>query len=338
MSKEGGMKKVDKFEAIFGENFFDEDESGTGIEKLKIKELVAFENHPFKLYKGERLNEMVESIRQFGVIVPIVVRKKKLRYEILSGHNRVEACRILEVKDIPVVIKEGLTEEEALLIVTETNLNQRSFSDLLHSERATVIAVRHEAMKKQGIRTDLLATIENLSKSPNDALELTSGPMGQKLNSRDNVSEEYRISARNISRYLRISKLSSVFKDLIDEGDIAFRAGVDLSYIGEKGLDIIHAIIIEEHYKIDMKKATALKIADKREPLTFKVANKIIKADKRDRDKKDKVPKYWDGVFNQYFKKGQKEEEVKTIIDQALAMYFRVSEKVKGEENEELEI
>ncbi len=89
---------------------------------------------------------MVESIRQFGVIVPIVVRKKKLRYEILSGHNRVEACRILEVKDIPVIIKEGLTEEEALLIVTETNLNQRSFSDLLHSERATVIAVRHEAM------------------------------------------------------------------------------------------------------------------------------------------------------------------------------------------------
>ncbi|MEA1975648.1 MAG: ParB/RepB/Spo0J family partition protein [Bacillota bacterium] len=305
------MKKVETFEAIFGDNFLDEDESNNGIEKLKIKELVAFENHPFKLYTGERLNEMVESIRQFGVIVPIVVRKKKLRYEILSGHNRVKACRILEVKDIPVIIKEGLTEEEALLIVTETNLNQRSFTDLLHSERATVIAVRHEAMKKQGIRSDLLVTIEKLSKSPNDALELTSGLIGQKLNSRDNVSKEYGISARNISRYLRISKLSNEFKELVDGGQIAFYAGVDLSYIGEEGLDIIHAIITEDHYKIDMKKATALRFADKREPLTFKVANKIIKAEKRDRNKKDKVPKYWDGVFNKYFKKGQKEEEVK---------------------------
>ncbi len=336
--KESGMKKIEKFEAIFGDNFLDEDESNNGIEKLKIKELVAFENHPFKLYTGERLNEMVESIRQFGVIVPIVVRKKKLRYEILSGHNRVEACRILEVKDIPVIIKEGLTEEEALLIVTETNLNQRSFSDLLHSERATVIAVRHEAMKKQGIRSDLLVTIEKLSKLPNDALELTSCLLGKKLDAREKIVKEFSISPRNISRYLRIAKLSDAFKELVDEGQIAFYAGVDLSYIGKEGLDIIHAIITEDHYKIDMKKATALRYADKREPLTFKVANEIIKADKRDRDKKDKVPKYWNGVYDKYFKKDQKEEEVKMIIDQALAMYFKISEKVMDEENEELEI
>ncbi len=288
MKKDGGMKKVEKFEAIFGDNFFDEDENATGIEKLKLEELVAFENHPFKLYTGERLNEMVESIRQFGVIVPIVVRKKKLRYEILSGHNRVEACRILDVKEIPVIIKEGLTEEEALLIVTETNLNQRSFSDLLHSERATVIAVRHEAMKKQGVRTDLLETIEKLSKSPNVSDNLTLCQVGTKLDNNKDLSDQYNLSRRNLARYLRIAKLSNEFKEFIDEGIIAFNSGVELSYIGDNGLDIIHAIITEEHYKIDMKKATALKFADKKEPLTFKVANEIIKADKRDREKKIK--------------------------------------------------
>jgi ParB family chromosome partitioning protein len=333
------MKKVEKFEAIFGDNFLDNDESNNGIEKVKIKELVAFENHPFKLYTGERLNEMVESIRQFGVIVPIVVRKKKLRYEILSGHNRVEACRILEVKDIPVIIKEGLTEEEALLIVTETNLNQRSFSDLLHSEKATVIAVRHEAMKKQGFRSDLLAEIEKLSKVYNQSSDLTSSPLAKKSETSIGiVGKEFGLSKDSIARYLRINILSDAFKELIDEGQIAIRAGVDLSYIGNSGLDIIHAIITEEHYKIDMKKATALKFADKKEPLTFKVANEIIKADKRDRDKKDKVPKYWNGVYNKYFEKDQKEEEVKTIIDKALTMYFKTSEKVMDEENEELEI
>ena len=332
------MKKVDTFEEIFGEDYFNEDENNTGIEKLKIEELIGFKNHPFKLYTGERLNEMVESIKQFGVIVPIVVRKKKLRYEILSGHNRVEACRILELKDIPVIIKEGLTEEEALLIVTETNLNQRSFSDLLHSERATVIAVRHEAMKKQGIRTDLLVSIEKLSKSPNTADNLTLCQVGTKLDNNKDLSKQYNLSRRNLARYLRIAKLSNEFKEFIDDGIIAFNAGVELSYIGKEGLDIIHAIITEDHYKIDMKKATALRFADKKEPLTFKVANEIIKADKKNRNKKDKAPKYWNGVFNKYFKKDQKEEEVKTIIDQALSMYFKSSEKVIDEENEELEI
>ena len=330
------MKKVDTFEEIFGEDYFNEDENNAGIEKLKIEELIGFKNHPFKLYKGERLNEMVESIRQFGVIVPIVVRKKKLRYEILSGHNRVEACKILALKDIPVIIKEGLTEEEALLIVTETNTMQRSFTDLPHSERATVIEARHEAMKKQGVRTDLLEEIEKLSKSPNGHTDPTCAPMGHKLKTRDKVGKEYNLSRNSIARYLRIAKLPNQFKELIDDDQIAIRAGVDLSYIGKEGLDIIHAIITEDHYKIDMKKATALRFADKKEPLTFKVANEVIKANKRDRNKKDKAPKYWNGVFNKYFKKNQKEDEVKKILEQALSMYYKTAEKVI--EEEELEI
>lgn len=170
------VKKVQPFMAIFGEDYEEELNNNDEVasqDMLKIEQLVPFENHPFKLYEGERFNEMVESIKQFGVIVPIVVRKKKLKFQILSGHNRVEACKALGIKEIPAIVKEGLTEEEALLIVTETNTMQRSFTDLPHSERATVIAVRHEAMKKQGIRTDLLREIEILSKSPNIDQEST---------------------------------------------------------------------------------------------------------------------------------------------------------------------
>ncbi len=87
-----------------------------------------------------------------------------------------------------------------------------------------------------------------------------------------------------------------------------------------------------------MKKATALRFADKKEELTFTVANEIIKADKRDRNKKEKAPKYWNEVFIKYFKTGQKEEEVKTIIEKALEMYFKTSEKSIDEQHEEVEI
>ncbi len=106
------------------------------------------------------------------------MQKKGLKYEILSGHNRANAAKEAGLEVIPTVIKEGgLTKEEAILIVTETNLMQRSFTDLAHSERATVIATRHDAMKSQGVRNDLLAEIEKLSKAPNLAKDETCGPL-----------------------------------------------------------------------------------------------------------------------------------------------------------------
>ncbi len=303
MSK-GEVKKVQPFMAIFREDYDPnaENKESPNQDLIKIEQLVPFKKHPFKLYEGERLNEMVESIREFGVIVPIVVRKKRLKFEILSGHNRVEACKILGLKEIPAVVKEGLSEEEALLIVTETNTMQRSFGDLPHSERATVVAVRHEAMKKQGLRTDLLKEIEKLSRSPIGSEDLTSRPMGEKLNADGMVGNEYGLSPRNVSRYLRIAKLPEEFKELVDEGKIAIRAGVDLSYLREESLDIVHAIVTEENFKIDMKRARDLRGADKKAPLTFDSANAIIRGEKKEKDEKPKPPKYWSKVFIKHFK------------------------------------
>lgn len=321
MSKDE-IKKVQPFMAIFGEDYDPEAETKEtpSQDLIKIEQLVSFKNHPFKLYEGERLSEMVESIKQFGVIVPIVVRKKRLKFEILSGHNRVEACKILGLKEIPAVIKEGLSEEEALLIVTETNTMQRSFGDLPHSERATVVAVRHEAMKRQGVRTDLLEEIERLSKSPNID-ESTSSPVGKKFEtSMGQVGKEYNLSKNSVARYLRISKLPVEFKELVDQGKIAIRAGVDLSYLREESLDIVHAIVTEENFKIDMKRARDLRGADKKAPLTFDSAQGIIRGEKKE---KPKPPKYWGKVFIKHFKSDQEELEVMCIIDKALAMYYK---------------
>lgn len=252
---ENKKKKTETFASIFGDEPEEIIESKDGTTMLSIEDLIPFENHPFKLYEGARLNDMVESIKNFGIIVPIVVRKKDDKYQILSGHNRANSAKIVGLTEIPAVVKENLTEEEATLIVTETNLMQRSFTDLTHSERATVIATRHSAMKSQGVRTDLLNEIEKLSKAGDLATDLTSRPLGEKLNSDKNLAKEYGISPINISRYLRIDRLNDRLKELVDEGKIAMRAGVDLSYLSDDNQEMVEDIISENTFKVDMKKA-----------------------------------------------------------------------------------
>ena len=127
--------KVRSFADIFGEDADPSPKQQAGVTEIEITKLSPFANHPFKLYEGERLNDMVTSIKELGVILPVVVRPKDNdNYEILSGHNRVNAAKIAGLEKVPTVIKEGLSDEEANLIVTETNLLQRSFADLSYSE------------------------------------------------------------------------------------------------------------------------------------------------------------------------------------------------------------
>src|SRR5699024_4282373 len=169
----------------------------TGSTEIEVSKLIPFRNHPFKLYEGERLNDMVESIKEYGVITPLIVRPMEDgRYEILSGHNRANSAKIAGLTKVPVVIKEGLTDEEAMLIVTETNLIQRSFSELSHSEKARILTERHNAIKEQGKKIDLINEIETLSNT--DDLEKGSNirQMGEKNRSDKKVADSYDLSTR----------------------------------------------------------------------------------------------------------------------------------------------
>lgn len=333
------MKKTETFASIFGDDYEEAPSSkDEGVMTLMLEQLVPFLNHPFKLYEGERLNDMVESIKNFGVIVPIVVRKKGLKYEILSGHNRVNAAKLAGLTDVPSVIKDGLTEEEAILIVTETNLMQRSFTDLEHSERATVIATRHHAMKSQGVRTDLLEEIEKLSKASNSANEETSRPMGEKLNSDQNLAKEYGISPRNISRYLRIDKLSDTLKELVDSGMIAMRAGVDLSYLSSDNQEMLEAIISENTFKVDMKKASLLRNYDKEGKLNWDTAKQIVSGDMLKSTGKVKAFKIQSTIISKYFMPTEDKKDIEKTIEKALEMYFNHMKNIEFEleEGEEM--
>ena len=115
-----------------------------GQAMLSVEKIVPFHNHPFRLYEGKRLDDMVESIKEHGLLIPVIVQKIADGYEMLSGHNRWNAAKIVGIKEIPAIVKENLTEREAYAYVIETNMLQRSFDDFLPSEKAAVLAERYE--------------------------------------------------------------------------------------------------------------------------------------------------------------------------------------------------
>ena len=221
-------------------------ETGNGLQSLQVDKIKPIHDHPFHLYEGERLDDMVESIREHGVLNPVIVRKKGCDYEMLSGHNRQSAARIAGLTEIPAIVKEGLTDEEAYVYVIETNVIQRSFTDLAPSEKAAVLSARYEKVISQGKRNDILREIEEIGTCGHDV---------HKSKSRDGIGEEYGMTGRNIARYMRVDKLIRPFKNRLDAGDMTLTAAVELSYLSEDEQETVAA----QDVKVDEKAAKAVR-------------------------------------------------------------------------------
>lgn len=195
------------------------------IYDIPLSEIDDFPDHPFKVKDDEDMLQLVDSVRERGIITPITLRRKEDgRYEIVSGHRRKRACEIAGLETIPAEIKE-LSRDEAIILMVESNL-QRSV--ILPSEKAFSYKMRLEAMKRQGQRTDL-----------------TSGPLGQKfeaVDSRQELADSSVDSARQVSRYIRLTELIPELLELVDEGRIALRPAVELSYLN----DIEQQDLVEE--------------------------------------------------------------------------------------------
>lgn len=156
-------KKLQKRKISDAVDFLFEDIEQDNIREIDIDLLENYHNHPFALYTGRRLEDMVDSIKENGILNPVItLQKEDGGYEILSGHNRVNAARLAGIRNIPCIVKENLSEEQAYAYVIETNLMKRSFSDLLPTEKALVLKMRYEKIASQGKRNDLKKEIEKL--------------------------------------------------------------------------------------------------------------------------------------------------------------------------------
>ena len=194
------------------------------IYNIPLSEIDDFPNHPFQVRLDEDMDQLVESVKERGVITPITLRQKEDgRYEIVSGHRRRKACELAGLATVPAEIKE-LTRDEAIILMVESNLQR---STILPSEKAFSYKMRLEAMKRQqGERTDL-----------------TSVPPGQKLSTREIIAENAPDSNTQIQRYIRLTKLVPDLLAIVDEGRIALRPAVELSYLGKlEQQDLVAAI------------------------------------------------------------------------------------------------
>lgn len=184
------------------------------IHEIPLSEIDEFPNHPFHVRLDEDMDQLVESIKERGIITPVTLRQKPDgRYEIVSGHRRTKACELAGLATVKAEIKE-LSRDEAIILMVESNLQRTT---ILPSEKAFSYKMRLEAMNRQGQRTDL-----------------TSRPVVEKLDSAESVGTAQGDSGRQVQRYIRLTHLIPPLLDLVDAGKIAFRPAVELSYLTEE--------------------------------------------------------------------------------------------------------
>jgi len=312
--------------------------SGLQVLNLPIDKLMPYKSHPFKLYEGKRFDDMVESIKANGIYLPVIVRPVDgAVYEILSGHNRVNAAKTAGLNTVPALVRDGLTEDEARLIVTETNLLQRSFADLMHSERALALSTHYDAIKQQGRRTDLINDIENMLKCDDINVFETNSPVANRSRSLEKLGEQYGLSRDNVFRYVCINKLIDAIKERIDNGEIALRSGVSLSYLRENQQEIVEDVLCDENYKLDMNKAGALRIAAKAKPLTHDIVEEILKGVKKRKPPVSAGMKLQPKILSKYFRPDQKKADIENTIVKALDYYF-IHNKTEAAEETDQEI
>ena len=184
--------------------------------EMPLSDLHPFEGHPFKVLDDELMEQTVESIKQIGVVSPLIVRPDpEGGYEILSGHRRLHAAQLAGLETVPVIVKE-MDDDAAIIFMVDSNLQREN---ILPSERAFSYKMKLEAMKHQGERADLQP-------------ETTSRQLGEKLQTSVAVmSEEMGESQRQIQRFIRLTNLIPEILDMVDEKKIAFNPAVELSYL-----------------------------------------------------------------------------------------------------------
>lgn len=315
-------RKFGKLDDLFqlGQSEQIKEQPNPGQVFLTYDQLCPFRAHPFRLYSGERLEDMVESVRTHGVLVPIIVRKLDREYEILAGHNRVEAARLADLPQIPAIVLEGISDEEAWIYVVETNLMQRSFSEMAHSEKAAVIALHHSKLFSQGKRNDIVAALQQLESASID----TYAQVAQKSSSRDIVAKEYGLSKDTVARYLRIQKLIQPLKDRLDAGEIPFIPSVTLSFLTESEQQQLEKCLELNGFRVNMKKADILRDYSGQGKLSEDYIYLILNGDLAPRPAASlpSTIRIKRDVYTRYFKPEQTEEEIHSVIEQALELYF----------------
>lgn len=270
---------------------------------LSPGEIRDFPNHPFKVRMDEEMQQMAESVKEHGVLVPALVREKPGGgYEMVAGHRRKRAAELAELPEIPCIVR-NLTDDEAIIVMVDSNLQREK---ILPSEKAFAYKMRLEAMeRKQGQRNDLT--------SANDLQKLA-----KRQTSRDKVAEKAGKSHETIRLYIRLTYLLPEMLDMVDDGKIALRPAVELSYLVEQEQRFLLDTMFSEDCTPSHAQAIKMRKFSQEGKLNPDVILSIMQEEKPNQKEQIKIPKE---RISRYFAPGTPAQKIEDTIIKALELY-----------------
>ena len=276
------------------------------IYDIPLSEIDPFPDHPFQVRMDEDMQLLVESIKERGLITPITLRKKDDgRYEIVSGHRRTKACEIARLETVKAEIRE-MTRDEAIILMVDSNCQRTT---ILPSEKAKSYKMKLEAIKRQGQRNDL-----------------TSSPMETKSRSSEMIAQGTGDSRAQVDRYIRLNELIPEILEMVDEGKIAFRPAVELSYLTEDEQQCLHEAMLYADATPSLAQAQRLKAFSKDKTLGPHVIETIINEEKP--NQREKINIRYDQA-RRYIPESVPYERTGEYILKALEYYQRHLERQK---------
>lgn len=286
-----------------------------GLSDLPVDDLYSFKDHPFRQYTEEKMDEMVESVQEHGVITPILVRPRKDGdgYEIISGHNRVEACRRAGIETIPATIRD-LDDDTAIILMVDSNLKQRE--KLLPTEKAKAFEMKLEAMRRQAGRPQ---------KNGDQVEHHFSGKKTREI-----IGEQTGDSGAQVQRYIRLNRLIPALQEAVDDGRLAFNPAVEVSYLDEADQEIVQEIMDRDQISPSLSQAQKLHRLSQIDKIDDSAIEAVMTVEK---------PMYETITFRRntvekYFPAGTSGKEIEQTIIRLLENYSKQREAEKSYDHE----
>lgn len=274
------------------------------VQEIPLDQLKPFRNHPFKVRDDQRMLDTVDSIREYGVLVPAIARPDpEGGYELISGHRRKRGCEMAGLQTMPVIIRD-LDDDAAVLVMVDSNIQRE---ELLPSERAFAYKMKLEALKHQGARMDL-----------------TSCQVGTKLRADEKLAESVNESARTVQRFIRLTELISELLDMVDERKLAFNPAVEVSYLKRDEQRMLLEAMDAEQTTPSLSQAQRLKKFSQEGKLTEEAMSAIMSEEKK--SDMDKVTLRSD-TLRRYFPKSYTPKQMEQTIIKLLDVWQKQRQK-----------
>lgn len=298
MAKSNASEMLTSLDSLFTTQEQRDEAKRDSVQDIPISQISDFPEHPFKVKQDEAMLEMAESVRQYGVLVPGLVRQlEDGSYQMVSGHRRKLASRLAGLDTLPCIVRD-LSDDEAIIVMVDSNLQREK---VLPSEKAFAYKMKLEAMRRQGKRTDL-----------------TLSPLETKLRTSELIAQGTGDSRAQVDRYIRLTYLLPEILAMVDDSKIAFRPAVELSYLAEQEQRTLYDTMGSEDCTPSLAQAIKMKSFSREGKLSEAVIRSIMAEEKPNQKEQFRIPKE---RISKYFKPGTPARTMEDTIIKALDYY-----------------